>query len=262
MSVTIYYFSATGNSLVVARDMASEFEGARLIPITKALGPGREEDADIVGIVFPVYMFGLPLIVVDFLKTLSVKPGAYIFTIATFGGFPGRAHSLAKEILKARGIKLASGFSVMMPGNYTPLYEAIPKEKQEGMFRKEKIRVKEIARLVRECKRGIFEEKPRFFNFLVYSLLYRAGAKRIPDSDKGLWFTDACIKCGLCSEVCPVNNIEMRDGRPFWLNHCQHCMACLQWCPVQAIQYKKATLGKKRYHHPSITEKDIRTQSN
>jgi len=262
MSISLYYFSATGNSLVVARDIASEFKGARLIPITKALGPGREEGADIVGIIFPVYMFGLPLIVADFLKTLNVKPDAYIFSVATFGGFPGRAHSLAKKVLKARGIKLASGFSVMMPGNYTPLYGALPKEKQERMFQKEKTRIKDIAQFVRERKNGIFEERPVIFNFLVYTLLYRAGSKRIPDSDKGLWITDACIKCGLCSEVCPVSNIEMRDDRPFWLNHCQHCMACLQWCPVEAIQYKKATIGKRRYHHPGVTEKDIRTQRN
>ena len=262
MNLTLYYFSATGNSLVVARDIASEFKDARLIPITKAFDSGNIEQSDAVGIVFPVYMFGLPLIVTDFLRRLKVKPDTYVFSVATLGGLPGRAHSLARKILKTAGIKLASGFSVMMPGNYTPLYGAISKEQQDGMFQREKVKVKEITRFVRERKSGIFEEKPFFVNFLLYVLLYRGGSAQIPGSAKRFWITEACIKCGRCAKVCPVVNIEMKDGKPLWLDHCQHCMACLQWCPVEAIQYKKATAGKKRYRHPDVNEEDISKQGN
>jgi len=258
LSLALYYFSATGNSLVVARDIASEFKDVRLIPITKAFAYGSEEQADTIGIIFPVYMFGLPLIVADFLKKLKAKPGTYVFSVATLGGMPGRAHSLAKKILRAGGIKLVCGFSVMMPGNYTPMYGAISKEQQEKLFQKEKVRVTEIAQFVRERKRGIFEEKPFLINLLLYALLYRGGSARIPGSAKGFWITDACIKCGRCAKVCPVSNIEMKDGKPLWLDHCQQCMACLQWCPVEAIQYHKTTAGKKRYHHPDVSEEDIR----
>jgi len=260
MSATLYYFSATGNSLAVARDISSELKDARLVPIAKAFGSANEEQADIVGIIFPVYMFGLPLILVDFLKTFKVKPGVYIFTVATFGGLPGRAHSLARKILKQRGIELSAGFSVTMPGNYTPLYGAIPKEKQDGMFQKEKTRVKEIAQAVHKRKSGTFEEKPFFANLLLYKLLYWGGSRQIPGSAKGFWVTDACIKCGLCAKVCPVANIEIKHELPVWFSHCQHCMACLQWCPVEAIQYKKVTLGKKRYRHPDVCEADIKGQ--
>ncbi|MCX5694554.1 MAG: EFR1 family ferrodoxin, partial [Candidatus Omnitrophica bacterium] len=68
---------------------------------------------------------------------------------------------------------------------------------------------------------------------------------------------EKCTKCGLCVKVCPVMNIQMQDGKPVWLTHCQHCMGCLQWCPVEAIQYRSLTLGKKRYHHPDIQAIDI-----
>lgn len=260
MSAAIYYFSATGNSLTVAKDLAAGL-GAEIIPITRALKNDFEWPFDIVGIVYPVYMFGLPLIVTDFLKQIKLKPQAYIFSVATLGGLPGLAHTQTREILKQRGISLSAGFSVLMPGNYTPLYEALPKEKQEELFRKEKLRINTILTAVKEQKRGIIEEKPFLFNFLLNKLLYKSGIKQIPLSGKNFWATETCTKCGLCAKVCPVENIELIEGRPKWLTHCQHCMACLQWCPVEAVQYKKSTLGRKRYRHPAITAEEIINQS-
>lgn len=243
--------------MAVAKDLAAELTDARLIPITKAIKTAGDALSQAVGIVFPVYMFGLPLIVADFLRRLKVKQGAYVFSVATLGGLPGLAHSQAEELLKKRGIELAAGFSVLMPGNYTPLYGAKPEEAQQKIFRKEEARVKEIARLVREGKKSVFEQSPLLPNFLLHKLLYKGGTRQIPLAGKNFWVTDACTQCGLCARVCPVANIQMRRGRPAWLDHCQHCMACLQWCPVEAIQYKKSTLGRKRYHHPDISAEEL-----
>jgi len=260
MSKAIFYFSATGNSLAVAKDLAQGLGGAKLIPITKALKDNSEQPFDVIGIVYPVYMFGLPLIIADFIKKIKLKPDTYIFSVATLGGLPGRAHTLICKILKNRGLQLAAGFSVRMPGNYTPLYEAIPKEKQDQMFNIEKERVKFISESVLAKKRVIIEESPFLLNFLLYILLYKGGIWFVPLSGKNFWITEACTKCGLCAKICPVENIELIEGRPKWLQHCQHCMACLQWCPVQAIQYKKSTIGRKRYRHPEISAQDIMGQ--
>ncbi|MDD5680738.1 MAG: EFR1 family ferrodoxin [Candidatus Omnitrophica bacterium] len=257
MKTMIYYFSATGNSLVVARDLAQELGGAEIVSIPKAMKSGAEVSSDIVGIVFPAYMFGLPLIITSFLKMLKVKKGAYVFAVVTFGGIPGRPFMLAKKILADRGITLASGFGVLMPGNYVPLYGAIPQEQQTSMFDGENKRVKEIADAVRAQKTGIFEEKAIVLGTLFHVLLYKGGSSQIPQSDKNFWVTDDCTSCGLCAKVCPVNNITMNNGRPEWQHHCEHCMACLQWCPVEAIQYKKNTVGRKRYHHPAVKSGDI-----
>jgi len=260
MKTNIYYFSATGNSLVVARDLAAGLKDADIIPITKSLNPEYYDQADVVGIVFPVYMFGLPLIVADFVNTLKIKDSVYIFAVATLGGLPGRSLTMIKDILRKRGLGLSVGFSVLMPGNYTPLYGAIGKEQQAKMFEKEKTRVAEIVRYVSQRKQVIIEGKPFLINFLLYKLFYRIGSKTIPASDKGLWCNQGCVKCGLCEKVCPVANIRLDDGRPVWLHHCQHCMACLQWCPHEAIQYGKKTIGRKRYHHPDINASDIAVQ--
>jgi len=260
VATVIYYFSATGNSLTVAKDITQTLSQAELIPMTKVLGSDQKTEHDVVGFVFPVYMFGLPLIVVDLLKKIKIKPGAYVFSVATFGGLQGRPHSLAKKILEKRGFSLAAGFSILMPGNYTPLYGAIAQEKQEKMFQAQKIKTQQIGDCVRERRIGALEEKPFLPNFLLYSMLYKGGSSQIPLSAKGFWTTGSCVKCGLCAKVCPVANIVMHNGKPLWLTHCQHCMACLQWCPAEAIQYKRSTFGKRRYRHPLITPQDMLQQ--
>ncbi|MCX5716586.1 MAG: EFR1 family ferrodoxin [Candidatus Omnitrophica bacterium] len=260
MNTGIYYFSATGNSLKVARDLAKELGGADVIPITKTLKNTAELPYDVVGIVFPVYMFGLPLIVADFLKVVRPKKDAYIFCVATYGGLMGRALNLAKQMLSKRGIAFDSGFAVRMPGNYTPLYEAIPEEKQNHIFDKEKIRIKEITDAVRQKKTGILEEGALLPSLLIYLLAYRLGASQVRKGARGFWVNEKCTSCGLCEKVCPVANIEMKNKKPHWFDHCEQCLACLQWCPVAAIEYKKSTAGKKRYRHPAIKAEDIMAQ--
>jgi ferredoxin len=260
MKTALYYFSATGNTLVIARDLAQEMGGADIIPITKALKEGSGGAYEAVGIVFPVYMFGLPLIVADFVKRFDFPKDAYIFAVANFGGLPGRSLNMIEEMLARRGLKLAAGFGVLMPGNYTPLYEAISDEKQKSMFVEEKKKVKDIAAAVLGKRTGIERQEHPVINFVIYALLYRIGSREIPGSDAKLWVTDKCTGCRLCEKTCPVSNIVIKDGRPAWLHHCEHCMACLQWCPAEAIQYARSTVGRKRYHHPDLKAADIAAQ--
>lgn len=257
MKTAIYYFSATGNSLTVAKDLVKGLDDAELISISKVFKMPDATAYDAIGFVYPVYMFGLPLIIAQFLKTVKINPSAYIFSVTTSAGLKGRAHSLVKNILKKRGLNLACGFSVIMPGNYIPLYGAFSKERQDKMFAQQKIKTQKILDSLRQKKRLIMEEKPFLFNFLLYKIFYKYGSAQIALSAKGFWITEACTKCGLCVRICPVGNITMQNELPFWLRHCQHCMGCLQWCPVEAIQYKKLTLGKQRYHHPDIQSLEI-----
>jgi MinD superfamily P-loop ATPase len=71
------------------------------------------------------------------------------------------------------------------------------------------------------------------------------------------WVNAACDGCGTCAGVCPSGNIDLEDGRPTWKDHCEICVACLHWCPRRAIQAGRATLKRKRYHHPSVSLSDM-----
>lgn len=254
MKTILYYFSGTGNSLKVARDLASELRDTDIVSIPKAASGGMTVDR--IGIVYPVYMFGMPLIVTSFLKQLQVPGDTYIFAVATFGGTAGAALQQTAAVLKERSLRLSAGFLVKMPGNYTPFYGAIPEERQQKMFAEEKRLITSIAETVKAGTVLELSSGPRIKNALM-SGIRKIGSSRIPQMDRGFWSDGKCNSCGICARVCPVKNIEIIDGKPRWLGHCEQCMACLQWCPQQAVQYKKSTSGRKRYHHPDITTEDI-----
>lgn len=255
MKTIIYYFTGTGNSLKIARDLANELGDAEIIPIAKMTNGSVMPSTERVGIIYPVYMWGMPLIVNRFIEKL--KTDKYIFAIANCGGMAAGALCKTAKQLKAQGMKLSAGFIVVMPGNYIPMYGAQPEEKQQKLFAKTAGRIKEIAKIIREGKETKTEKGSFLSNWIFSGIIYNLGSGKIPVGDKSFWVNDKCNSCGTCAKVCPVKNIIMTNGKPVWQNKCEQCLACLQWCPTEAIQFGKNTEGRKRYRNPSIKLSDM-----
>jgi len=263
MKTILYYFTGTGNTLAIARDLAAELGGADIVPIVKAVSDPASNAYDAVGVIYPVYMFGLPLIVAKFLRHFAPPKDAYIFSVANFGGMQGRANQLVAQILRQKGLKLSAAYGFPMPNNYTPLGGALEDAKQKAMFDNAKKQVKRIAAAVQSRTAGIMEcdrALKGVLGLLIYLICYPVGCRMVPNEDRHFWVTAKCVHCGLCAKVCPVCNITMQDGKPVWLHHCQTCMACLQWCPSGAIEFGKSTVGRKRYHHPACKPEDVEAQ--
>jgi len=261
MKAVIYYFSATGNSLSIARDIALELGGAQVLSITRlARGEKISTDADTVGIVYPVYAFGVPLIVERFIERLELRKDQYVFLVANYAGMQGAGLTRAYRLLKHKGISTKAGFGLVMPNNYTPFGEAVSKERQAAILGKEKEKTKRIAEAVKNKEtlppetgfflaRWLFAEPIRFIS-----------ARMMRSEDKNFSVNEKCDGCGVCAKVCPVGNIEIKEKKPLWKHSCELCMACFHWCPKEAIEFGKSTIGKKRYRHPGINIADIMGQ--
>ncbi len=60
-----------------------------------------------------------------------------------------------------------------------------------------------------------------------------------PEYQKG------CTECGTCVENCPTDNIELREGRPFFdQTWCPGCSNCVLVCPEDAIAPGLETFGR------------------
>lgn len=88
----IFYFSATGNSMYVARQIEKE-----PISIPQAIHhKDQEYIADGIGIVAPVYGHELPPMVKEFMRKAKFKTD-YFYMILTYGNRHGGAAELAKN---------------------------------------------------------------------------------------------------------------------------------------------------------------------
>jgi ferredoxin len=259
MKTQLYVYTGTGNSLWAARRLALELGEATLEFMPHVLNPFTV-GADRVGIIFPVHIWGLPRRVIRFVKNLQVKPETYIFGLAVNAGQPAAALLQMQKLMSARKLSLACGYSIALPSNYTPWGGPGPIETQEQLFRQATEKMKRIAGSVLRSERKEADRGPYWQN-VVLSWIYKMSFRQVPKMDKKFWVDDKCNGCGICSKVCPAENIEMLKVRPSWLHRCEQCFACLQWCPKEAIQCGKKTVQYPRYHHPEVALRDMLEQA-
>jgi ferredoxin len=144
----------------------------------------------------------------------------------------------------------------MMPSNYIPWGGAEPREKQEQKFESAVRKIYSIVATIKNKKQKPVDRGPLWQRGL-FTLLYKISLPQIPKMDGKFWVDEKCNHCGICSKVCPAENILMVEGKPTWNHHCEQCLACIHWCPQKAIQYGKKTTTYERYHHPEIQLKDM-----
>jgi ferredoxin len=255
---TIYYFSATGNSLAVAREIAARLGHTKIINMAHHDAESPLPDSPRVGIIFPVYVFGLPLIVTRFIGKLRIPKDSYTFAVAVNGGMPCATLTQTARLFSERGMVLTAGFAVRMVDNCISIAGAIPQDKQKIRFEKAGKKIHAISAVIEKREQSMYPGWP-LVNWL-FSRLYRGWVVKAPGQDKKFTADSNCNGCGLCETVCPVGNIKMIESLPAWQHHCEQCLACLHWCPNKAIQWGKHTTGRIRYHHPDVKVKDIIAQ--
>ncbi|MBD3190632.1 MAG: ferredoxin [Candidatus Heimdallarchaeota archaeon] len=266
MSVQIYYFSGTGNSLHVAQELKRRVPNTNLVPIISALKKDQiVTEAEIVGMVFPIHAHTFPLVVKEFLQKVDFQFSSYIFALST-RLCAEKVFSDMNKILKRKGRTLDASFAVETPINYIPLFSVPTQEEVKKLELELQKRLDEIQPIItnkqtRYEKTGLLVALLAHTIFRVNTFLFQK--TRYFGLEKAFYADDKCIGCGTCQEICLSNKINLVDKKPIWNDDidCTFCFACISYCPVQAIQAKrKRTTKKGRYHHPAISAKDIAMQ--
>jgi len=256
MKTIIYYFTGTGNSLWTARKLAEKLPDSELIPIAKVWETGRlTPQSETIGLVFPMYFQGTPDIVLRFAEKLVLDDISYIFAICTRGVTRGIVFKQLNRILASKDKRLNFASYLTMPDNYIVNFNAPRKEHAHKVYARAENRLDKIAGII-ESRKETASRDP-LIGSILGSISYSSWIKDLHEKDRDFWTDQRCNSCGTCVKVCPVDNVELVDGKPSWLHHCQQCFACIHLCPEESIQIGKRTLKRTRYRHPEIKLKEI-----
>lgn len=251
MNSSIYFFSGTGNSLFVAKNLASKLD-AQCFNIARILKEKEVNlDADILGFVFPVYAYTYPKVLDAFIKKARVlsKP-KYVFIIVTYGSTPGRAaHKFAKRLKKLFRADYING--VLMPENYVPIFKP---DSPEVIQSKLNAAFEKIQKLCDDIESNVnyIERRNTPLDFVKSNLVGPVFNMFLPFSHSFFRVNKDCNGCEICVKICPVNNIKKKNNKPKWNNKCVQCMACLNWCPQKSINYTPLTKKRSRYVNPCV----------
>jgi ferredoxin len=252
----IFYFTGTGNSLYAADKIAGA-QGDQLYSIAKLMDQKKETlhynfgENELLGLVFPIYAWGPPKIVLNFIRKLHITGNPYIFSLCTCGGEEGNTTKVIRKALAAKGLSLGSAFSLSMPNNYiVGNFDLEPKDSAAEKLNAAELMLAEINTTIGQRENNVYLTIPGKYAALKTSLA-NPMFNRFALNTGQFFADDACTRCGLCEKICPVHTISMAD-KPVWGKACTQCMACISRCPARAIQYGKGTAKKGRYCHPDL----------
>ncbi|MBQ3918140.1 MAG: EFR1 family ferrodoxin [Oscillospiraceae bacterium] len=242
MKCRIYYFTGTGNSLRAAQKIAEAFDNAELVSMRLDPRDVPADDCDVIGFVYPVYHWTMPAPAVQFIKKLSINTKAYIFAVANPSAICGFAVERAAALIKEKGGRLAYGNMINCVANYAIVYPPVPPAKLMVPLMERK--AEKIAEDIANLRERAYPRAGMLVR-IKHERFMKPYLKLQKYADYPFTVSDDCIGCGICSKVCPCNNISIRDGRPVFLHHCANCMACVTSCPKRAIGYDIYSGGRE-----------------
>ncbi len=223
MTTDLYYFSGTGNSFYVAKELQKRIHDSNLIPIAALLKSEIiETTGETVGFIFPCHGLTIPIPLREFLKIISVKSSKYFFAVATRGGTIFRGFPIIEKKLRKQGRSLDANFIINMGMNDPKLKSFTIPTKEE--LNEIEVNVQRKLDLIQKIitNQEIYQDEiggvtfsrfgsinyilERFIPFLVH---------RVAGRVKKYFYSDLkCTSCGICEKVCPSGKIKMENDKP------------------------------------------------
>lgn len=243
----ILYFSGTGNSEYIAKKLANDLadEALDLFTYIKSGKKGLFHSEKPFVLVAPTYSWRVPRFLSEYLLACTFTGSKEIYVILNYGDSCGNAEKYIRANTKKLRLNFKGLYGIKMPENYLILFNLDSDEHNIKLIDEAKAKIDETAAIIKEGKN--FPEVKSSFAGKVQSSLVNKFFFKFIVSDKKFYYTDKCIKCGLCAKNCVLNNITYKDGYPVWNGKCTHCASCIAKCPTGAIEYGKKTIGKERY---------------
>lgn len=247
----VFYFTGTGNSLYVAKELDETF-----ISIPQVI---KEEklnfSADSIGIVCPVYGHEMPGMVKEFVRRASFKTG-YLFVVLTYGAHHGGAAEIADRFIRDSGKKADYITSIEMVDNFLPVFDM---KEQMVMDKQVEKHLDKIRADLKAKRKGIQKAG------LAEKAIHKMYLQMVKNKPETVWaalrVTDECVGCGICTRVCPAGCIHLENQYAVHSKEgCQACYACVHACPKMAVQFTLSNPEKnpaQRYRNEHVTLSEL-----
>ena len=264
------YFSATGNCLYVARELAGK--DGEMLSIPQLMRKQQFDiEADEIGIVYPVYGHMPPYMVRQFIKKARLKAD-YLFAVLTYGNRKCSAVEIWDDIAKKAGYKFDYISTLIMVDNWLPNFDMNEQMKIDKHIPEN---LKKISADV-DAQKQWHEEVSQEERNQHKGFLERTGIDPevgfLMKSEKYFTATDDCIDCAVCTFVCPLGIFDLFCWGVMIEGDCEFCFACIQNCPQKAIRFIEQEEGtwpdgkevnhKARYRNENVSLMELKMANN
>ena len=251
----VFYFTATGNSLFVARQLSD----APLSIPQELKKSDLTYEADEIGFVFPDYAASAPMIVREFLEKARFS-AKYMFAVITYGNAAVNVAEWWQKFTAGHGVTFHYVKPILMVDNYLPVFDMneqmkIDKHTDESLAA--------IISDISEQKSFVEPSNMGFFNEEMLKGMQDQHFSMTADRLLELK-ADRCIQCMTCQKVCPHKNFSLADDAVAFSGRCEYCLACVHNCPQKALTLRPAREGwpgernpDARYRNPNVSLNDI-----
>lgn len=258
MEFIIFYFSGTGNTELIAKEIQKRLVNkGHIVDVANIEDKERLENISFenktLGFGFPIYKYSYPDILNDLFPLLE-RMGRHqkFFQFATYARFTGYALNDFSKRLSKIGYRLIAESCFKAPSC------GIEARKEEScfnwesvMFFENNIHIKLDAFVDEILLSQVKNRKAECLCKMPYNQIVRSVVKDVEKTNypKLQVNKEKCTVCGLCAKKCPDHNLVKKMDSIEILNQyeCLHCLRCMNHCPANAIIFGKLTKGDERY---------------
>lgn len=249
--IQIYYFSGTGNTAFIIKNLATELERLGNAVNIDSCEDAKDisNDFDVLGVAFPIHSSYAPKVFTEFLEKLPKAHNKPLFGIVTSGYMAGDVLSFEGKKLEEKGYSPFLYRNIIL-GNNLHLPRLCPlKVTKKQTLDKRVIKINsKIEDIAIKINNKTTDIKGNNIIGKLFGVAQRSIGKIHEERNfKGFNSDESCIKCSWCIKNCPTNNIVFKDNTIMFENRCIVCMRCYNFCPSNAIQMTEKTKDTRKY---------------